>query len=294
VETSIAIDGVGVGHWTDAEARTGCTVVLLPADNVTSGEVRGGAPATREFALLEPGRSVVSVDAVVLSGGSAFGLAAGAGVADSLEPDGRGFETSYGNIPIVVGLSLYDLGVGRSDVRPTAVDGAAALADARHNIGGPIEAGRVGAGTGATVGKWLGLDNRQSAGLGVGRVEDGDLFVVAIVALNALGDVDDGGGAERFALDPAVLAVPDTERENTTIGVVITNTGLDKTGCNVLAQGAHDGLARAVFPSHTSSDGDGFVATSIGAQEAQPIRVRSMAVAAVERAIRSVELGTDV
>ncbi len=287
----ISIDGVGVGHHTDAEACTGCTVVLLPEGNTTSGEVRGGAPATRDFALLDPARAVTAVDAVVLSGGSAFGLAASGGVVDGLEKLGRGYETTHAAVPIVVGMSLYDLGVGRADVRPTAADGVTALDAALANAGHPFEVGRVGAGTGATVGNWLGADHAKRSGMGAGLAEDGDLFVAALVALNALGDVDDGGGSERFAEDPSVFAVPAESRENTTIGMIITNAALDKVGCHSLAQGAHDGLARSVFPSHTQSDGDAFVASSIGTYEAQPTLLRALAVSAVERAIRSVQLG---
>jgi L-aminopeptidase/D-esterase-like protein len=263
---------------------------LLPKVNATSGEVRGGAPATRDFALLDPARSVTAVDAVVLSGGSAFGLAASGGVADALEKLGRGYETTYATVPIVVGMSLYDLGVGRAEVRPTAADGVAALDAALASVGDPVEVGRVGAATGATVGNWLGADHARRSGLGAGLGEDGDLFVAAIVALNALGDVDDGDGAERFATDPSVLNTEPPSHENTTIGVLITNAALDTVGCHRIAQGAHDGLARAVFPSHTPSDGDAFVASSIGDKTAEPIRVRALAVAAVERAIRSVSI----
>jgi L-aminopeptidase/D-esterase-like protein len=145
------VEGVRVGHWTDAEARTGCTVVLFPEGTVASGEVRGGAPATREFALLDPTRMVTRLDAVVLSGGSAFGLAAADGVMAHLAEAGVGFETVGGRVPIVVAMCLYDLAVGDPTVRPTAEHGRAAAAGAH---GGPVETGRVGAGTGATAPWW--------------------------------------------------------------------------------------------------------------------------------------------
>ena len=160
------MDGVEVGHWTDPDARTGCTVVVLPEATVASGEVRGGAPATRDFALLEPGRLVDHVDAVVLSGGSAFGLAAADGVVDELEAQGRGFPTTAGAVPIVVAMALFDLGVGDASVRPDATAGRSAFqARTAH-----VETGSVGAGTGATVGKWRGPQAAIPGGLGAAAV----------------------------------------------------------------------------------------------------------------------------
>src|SRR5690606_13189799 len=170
------VDGVRVGHWTDAEARTGCTVVLLPEGTVASGEVRGGAPATREFALLDPTRMVTRLDAVVLSGGSAFGLAAADGVMAHLADAGIGFETVGGPVPIVVGMSLYDLAVGDPTVRPTARDGRAAVEAA---TGGAVETGAVGAGTGATVAKWRGPDHRRPGALVAATRGGRDGLVVA-------------------------------------------------------------------------------------------------------------------
>src|SRR6056297_895159 len=145
------IEGIRVGHWTDEAARTGCTVVLFPEGTVASGEVRGGAPATREFALLEPGRLVERLDAVVLSGGSAFGLASCDGVMDRLAADGIGFETRAGRVPIVVGMCLFDLGEGDGTVRPGPADGRAAVEAATD---GAVALGRIGAATGATISKW--------------------------------------------------------------------------------------------------------------------------------------------
>lgn len=277
------VAGVRVGHWTDAEARTGCTVVLLPEDTVASGEVRGGAPATREFALLDPTRMVTRLDAVVLGGGSAFGLAAADGVMGHLAEAGIGFETVGGRVPIVVGMCLYDLAVGDPSVRPTAADGRAA-AERAHE--GPVETGSVGAGTGATVAKWRGPEHRRPGGLvaATRRGRDG-LVVAALVAVNAFGepgadpgDVADGTVAGSDLSD----APPGT---NTTIGIVVTNARLDKVGCHLLAQSAHHGLARAVSPSHTSVDGDAFVAAATGAVAAEVAVVRNLAVAAVSDAI---------
>jgi L-aminopeptidase/D-esterase-like protein len=279
----IAVEGVAVGHWTDDAARTGCTVVRLPAGTVASGEVRGGAPASREFALLDPTRLVAGVDAVVLSGGSAFGLAAADGVMDVLEEEGRGFATAHGPVPIVVALSLYDLGVGSSAVRPDARAGA----HAARVAGRDPAVGRVGAGTGATVGKWRGPDHARPGGLGIVNARRGELSLTAIVANNAAGEIDDG------SVGPAVLddtfdGWPDRAAfgANTVIGVVVTNATLSKVDCRLVAEGAHDGLARAVTPPHMRSDGDAFVAAATGLVEASVDDVRLMAVLAVEQAVR--------
>lgn len=282
------VEGVRVGHWTDAEARTGCTVVLLPEGTVASGEVRGGAPATREFALLDPTRMVTRLDAVVLSGGSAFGLAAADGVMAHLAGAGVGFETVGGPVPIVVAMSLYDLAVGDPGVRPTAEDGRRAAEAARA---GAVETGPVGAGTGATVAKWRGPDHRRPGGLvAATRRGGGGLVVSALVAVNAFGEPGaDPGDVADGSLTASDLAegAPGT---NTTIGVVVTNARLDKVACHLLAQSAHHGLARAVSPSHTSVDGDAFVAAATGAVEAEVAVVRNLAVAAVSDAVLTLAL----
>jgi L-aminopeptidase/D-esterase-like protein len=278
------VAGVRVGHWTDHEAQTGCTVVLFPEGTLASGEVRGGAPATREFDLLDPHRLVHRLDAVVLSGGSAFGLAAADGVMRWLEEQGAGFPTVAGPVPIVVGASLFDLAVGDPTVRPGPAEGYAAC---RAAVATGIELGRVGAGTGATVNKWRGPDRRRAAGLGTASVHHGDLVVAALVALNAFGDVDDPAEQATFeesmdAFDEAVAA----GFGNTTIGVVATNARLDKAGCLVVAQGGHDGLARALFPPHTRVDGDAIVAAATGEVDAGLDLLRALAVLAVEQAVR--------
>lgn len=277
------VDGVRVGHWTDAEAQTGCTVVLLPEGTVASGEVRGGAPATREFALLDPTRMVARLDAVVLSGGSAFGLAAADGVMGHLAEAGVGFATVGGPVPIVVGLSLYDLSVGDPAVRPTAEHGRLAAEAAGE---GPVATGRVGAGTGATVAKWRGPEHRRPGGI-VSATRHGrdGLVVAALVAVNAFGEpgADPGDVADGSVVGSDLSeGAPGT---NTTIGIVITNARLDKVGCHLLAQSAHHGLARAVSPSHTSVDGDAFVAAATGRIEAETAVVRNLAVAAVSDAV---------
>ncbi len=286
---SFQIDGVRVGHWTDAGAQTGCTVVMFPEGTVASGEVRGGAPATREFDLLSPERTVSRLDAVVLSGGSSFGLSAADGVVSYLEDEGVGFATPAGPVPIVVGMSLYDLGVGDASVRPGPAEGREA---ARSAVAGGTGSGRVGAGTGATVGTWWG--ESRAGGLGAASAARGGLVVAALMAVNAAGDVDDGsvsaavadGSFESWPEGTGPLAGED--RSNTTIGVVVTNATLDKAGCLLLAQSAHDGLARALFPAHTRFDGDAVVAAATGEVPVEGSDVdvlRALAVAVVERAV---------
>ena len=189
------IPGVRVGHWTDTVARTGCTVVLLPAGTVASGEVRGGAPATREFALLDPHRTVARVDAVLLTGGSAFGLAAADGIMAFCEERGVGFPTPAGVVPIVVAMALFDLAVGDASVRPGSAEGRRACEAAGDD---PVELGPVGAGAGATVGVWPDGLTRRPGGLGGAVERHGDVVVAALAAVNALG----GAFTEPSPADP--------------------------------------------------------------------------------------------
>jgi L-aminopeptidase/D-esterase-like protein len=288
------VEGVRVGHWTDSAARTGCTVAILPPGTVASGEVRGGAPATREFALLDPMRTVDRVDAVVLSGGSAFGLAAADGAMRWLEAEGRGFPTPAGPVPIVVGLSLFDLSVGEASVRPDAEAGHAAC-DAASADDVPL--GRVGAGTGATHGKWRGWDRAAPGGV-LGAVRrHGELVVASLLVLNALGSADRGTApglepsdlveAGWLADDLPARPAPDVVFGNTTIGLVVTNARLSKVECHLVAQSAHDGLARSLLPVHTRSDGDAIVAAATGDVSVDVAAVRELAVTVVAEAVRS-------
>lgn len=298
----LGVAGVRVGHWTDEVARTGCTVVLFPEGTVASGEVRGGAPATREFALLAPERLVDRIDALVLSGGSAFGLASGDGVMAHLADAGVGFPTDAGAVPSVVGLSLFDLLVGDGTVRPGAPEGRRA---ARAAVRGPFPVGPVGAGTGATVGTWRGSDRAAPGGLGAATMRDAELVVAALVAVNAFGDIDDGRAiGPRLDAWPARTDVdPDADPHdgagggagagapfgNTTIGLIVTNASLDKQGCHLVAQSGHDGLARSLVPSHTRFDGDAIVAAATGSHRVDTTvdRVRLLGVAAMEQAVRA-------
>lgn len=254
------VAGVRVGHWTDREALTGCTVVLLPAGAVASGEVRGGAPGTREWELLDPTRLVSRIDAVVLCGGSAFGLAACDGVARWCEERGIGLPTVGGPVPIVVGAVLYDLGVGDPSVRPGPAEGYAACVGAGA---GSFEVGQVGAGTGATVAKWQGPGARRPGGLGTAtRWGPDGLIVSGLVACNAWGEPR-APGLRTVPATP-VVAPWDERMGNTTIGVIVTNAALDKTACFLVAQSGHDGLSRALSPVHTTVDGDALVAVATG------------------------------
>lgn len=276
------IDGIEVGHWTDARALTGCTVVTFPEGTVASGEVRGGAPATREFALLDPAAMIQRIDAVVLSGGSAFGLASADGVMAGLEDAGVGFQTAGGVVPIVVALALYDLAVGDPSVRPGSEQGRAAL-DAASS--GEVALGRVGAGTGATTAKWRGPEHQHSGGL-VGAIHrEGDLVVATLIAVNAFGEIGADPAAVTAGTTEGAFLRPGTDRANTTIGIVATNARLTKLDCHLVSRSAHDGLARAVVPSHTRADGDAFVAAATGTVDAPADRVRLLASLVVEQAI---------
>lgn len=280
----LGVEGVLVGHWSDPVARTGCTVVRLPPGNVASGEVRGGAPATRELDLLVPGRLVRHVDAVVLTGGSVFGLAAADGVARACEAEGIGFPTGAGPVPIVVGMAIYDLAVGDPTVRPGPEQGAAAWRAASPGL---VATGAVGAGTGATVGKWRGPEGIVPGGLGVATATHGDLTVSALVVVNAAGDVVPAAAEPAGDLQGLAGASADPGLgTNTTVGVVVTNARLDELGCLAAAQGAHDGLARAIHPPHLSVDGDAVVAAATGEVDASPDQVRTLAVLAFAAAIR--------
>jgi len=297
------LPGTLVGHWTLREACTGCTVLLCPQGAVAAAEVAGGAPGTRETDLLRPGFLVDRVHAVLLTGGSAFGLDAAAGVMRWLEERGIGFPTPAGPVPIVVGAVVYDLSLGRADVRPDAAAGYAACQEAGA---GPVPLGSVGAGTGATVGKALGLERATKGGLGAHHEEvSGGPRVWALVVVNAFGEVVDPdtgrvvagvrGMREGYVPTLQVLREWGGQRPfppgNSTIGAVVTDAPLDKASCQRLATMAHDGLARAVRPAHTQVDGDVLFALSTGGGPSADLTVLgALAARAVERAIvRAVE-----
>jgi L-aminopeptidase/D-esterase-like protein len=281
------VPGVRVGHWTGA--GTGTTVVLVPEGTTAAAELRGGAPATRELAVLEPSRTIETVDAVVLTGGSAFGLAAADGVMAWLAERGRGVPTRGGPVPIVPTAAIYDL-VESGGASPGADEGRAAAAAAA--TGPRLQTGRVGAGRGATVGKWRGAEHAVPGGLGSASTVVGTATVGALAVVNACGDVVDsaGGVLAGSSAGPDVEAFPEPPLlagQNTTLVVVATDARLTKGECGLVAQSAHHGLARAVHPSHTRHDGDLTIVVATGAVAAHLDRLRVAATEAVEAAVRA-------
>ncbi|HNB52953.1 MAG TPA: P1 family peptidase [Anaerolineales bacterium] len=298
------IPGIRVGHAHNLDALTGCTVILCEAGAVGGVDQRGGAPGTRETDLLRPMHMVEKVHAILLTGGSAFGLDAATGVMKYLEERGVGFDVGVARVPIVPAAVLFDLGVGRADIRPDAAMGYEACRNASTE---PPAQGNVGAGTGATVGKLLGMGQAMKCGLGTASIEvGGGLIVGALVAVNALGDVLDPATGQILAgtRNPAVSPTPSTfanslavlqklttdltfspVQENTVIGVVATNARLTKEQTNKVAQMAHDGLARAIRPAHMMYDGDTIFALATGAISADVNIVGSFAAEAFAQAI---------
>lgn len=263
-DTITAIPGVRVGHWTDRDAETGCTVVVFPEPNVATAEVRGAAPGTREYALLQPEMRVEQVQAILLTGGSAFGLAAADGVVRELEADGRGHDTLVGKVPIVPAAVLFDLFPGDPSVRPGPEEGAVAYRSASAD---PVEQGRVGAGTGATAAKWRGFEHIRPGGLGSATRPAGDATVGAIVAVNAIGDVFtvEGEPLTGGAHEPGPPAmVPQAFTNNTTLVVVATDAAFDRIELRRLVFRAHDAIAACIRPAHTRWDGDIVFAVSCG------------------------------
>ncbi|MDQ7028512.1 MAG: P1 family peptidase [Ardenticatenia bacterium] len=287
-----------VGHYTDPEGATGCTVILTPQGAPCGVAVRGAAPGSRELALLAPGRLVRAVHAVLLTGGSAFGLAAADGVVRWLEERGHGFDVGVAKVPIVPAAVLFDLALGSASARPGPREGYLACEQASR---GPVEEGNVGAGTGATVGKLLGLRYAMKGGLGSASTRIGrGVTMGALVAVNALGDVVDPHTGRILAgtRRPDVDGFLDTARAmrgdlgqtilglmNTTLAVVATDAALDKAELTMLAGMAHDGLARAVRPAHTMLDGDTIFAISTGNRQANLSALGAAATDVVAEAI---------
>lgn len=276
-DTLTDVTGIHVGHYTDLDAGTGCTVVLVPEGARAGVDVRGAAPGSRELALLKPGRLVQEVHAILLTGGSAFGLAAADGVMRWLEARDHGFDTGVVTVPIVPAAVLFDLAFGDDSVRPGPDEGYAACENAGRD---PVPLGNVGAGTGATVGKLLGPRYCTKAGIGSASLKIGrGITVAALVAVNALGDVIDPSSGEIIAgtrkpvlggfINSAKTMRGDLGQtilgfSNTTLGVVATDARLDTAQLTTLAGMAHAGLARAINPSHTMLDGDVIFALSTG------------------------------
>lgn len=269
--TLTAIDGITVGHATDLTARTGCTVVLCPAGATAGVDVRGAAPGTRETEALRPGRLVQKAHAVLLTGGSAFGLDAASGVVQYLEEQNVGFPAGSVRVPIVPAAVIFDLGVGDANVRPDKEMGYQACLNATDES---VVMGAVGAGTGATVGKAPGVTS-SPGGVGSACVRlDSGLIVAAIVVVNALGNIVHprtgeilAGGKENgdfVDITERLLDADLVQGTNTTIGVMATNATLSPAEVHRVAEMAHDGMARAIRPAHTMFDGDTLFALATG------------------------------
>ncbi len=309
------VRGIEVGHAQDNEALTGCTVILCRKGATAGVDVRGGAPGTRETDLLSPVNLVDKVHAVVLAGGSAFGLDAASGVMKYLEENKIGFNTGAAKVPIVPSAILYDLNIGRADVRPDPAMGYDAAASASSDA--PAE-GNFGAGTGASVGKMFGAKLSTKSGVGTASMNiGGGVIVGALVVVNTWGDVIDPqtneiiaglrsgkvgplrvGGNEQFADTLAMMKKPVgrnllgfASRANTVIGVVATNAKLTKTQATKVAQMAQDGIARTMRPAHSMLDGDAIFALSTGARKADVTTIGAFAaeviVESVLRAVRN-------
>jgi L-aminopeptidase/D-esterase-like protein len=277
------IAGVLVGHDTDRQGATGCTVVLCPPGTVGSGEVRGGAPGTRETDLLRPGTLVQEVHAVLLTGGSAFGLAAADGVMRFLAERGVGFDAAVARVPIVPAAVLFDLGVGDPSARPGPESGYRACQAAA----GDVSEGSVGAGTGATVAKLEGADRAVKGGVGTASVRDDHLIVGALAAVNAMGEIVDEDGSVLAGVRPGPEDAAATPAPgNTTLVVVATNARLSKERAHLLSLAGHEGLAAAIRPAHTMWDGDTVFALATGQVDADQRRVEALAVQAVSESIR--------
>ncbi|GAC1326496.1 MAG: P1 family peptidase [Thermoleophilaceae bacterium] len=285
--------GVRAGHWSDREGWTGATVVLCPEGSIAACEVRGGGPGTRESDLLSPASAVSGADAILLTGGSAFGLAAADGASRFLAERGRGVATPAARVPLVSAAVIYDLMLGSADARPGAEAGYSACEAAAA----VVERGSVGAGTGATAGKLLGADCWTKGGLGFARIDSQGAAVAAVAAVNPFGEVlaEDGsvlagawrdGRYERTADLLRAGVRPPPARESTTLVCLITDARLTKTQAWLVARAASAGVARSVSPSATAVDGDVVFCVATGAVEADPFSISVLGAEATAAAIR--------
>lgn len=300
------IDGIRVGHAQNYEAATGCTVIICEEGANAGVDVRGGAPGTRETDLLDPVNLVEKIHAVMLGGGSAFGLDAASGVMDYLEKNDVGFDVQVTKVPIVCGAVLFDLTVGDYKIRPDKKMGFEACLDSER-VG--CSEGSVGAGTGATIGKLLGNEYAMKGGLGTFALQVGELMVGAIVAVNCLGDIVDpvngniiagllnADKTEFLNTEEQMLKQYDSKKNlfsgNTTIGVIVTNAKFNKAQAKKVASMAHNGYARTMRPAHSMFDGDTIFTMATGKVEADVNSVGLLAARVMEQAVlRAVKLAT--
>jgi L-aminopeptidase/D-esterase-like protein len=288
-------DKFKIGHYTDTENITGCSVILCPPKTIASCYISGSAPGSREIALLDPGRKNIAIHALLLAGGSAFGLNAASGVVQYLEEKEIGYETHFGIVPIVPAAVIYDLNIGNSKIRPNAENAYQACQMATNDLS---QMGSVGAGTGATVGKWAGIPMAMKGGLGISTIDYKDLFVTAITVVNSVGDiVDETGKIIAGALNDKGKFVAEGDlakrwqppkvgfSENTVLTVILTNANLSKLEANTVSRRAQNGLARAVIPASTSYDGDVIFTLACGQKNYEQDIVSEISSESVRRSI---------
>ncbi|MFA6540306.1 MAG: P1 family peptidase [Bacteroidota bacterium] len=290
------IPGIKVGHYTDEKNITGCTVILCPPHTVASCDVRGSSPGSRELVSLAPDKQIQEIHAILLSGGSAFGLGAANGVMQYLVEHGIGYKTPWATVPIVPSAIIFDLNIGSSKIFPTSEHAYFACEQASAQF----EQGSVGAGTGAVVGKWNGFDRAMKGGIGSASITIGNVIVGAVAVVNAVGDVvgKDGNiiagasvNGEHFSNEDRLKSFTSehllARNTNTTLVVIASNVKLNKVDTYRVAQRGHDGMARAIIPCHTTFDGDVTFALSTGAVSAPIDLVAEMGAEAASEAVRN-------
>lgn len=293
------VTGIRVGHAQNWEAGTGCTVIIIEKGAVAGVDVRGGAPGTRETDLLSPVNMVQKVHAIYLAGGSAFGIDGASGVMEFLEGKGIGFEAGTVKVPIVPGAVIFDLNVGNPYIRPDREMGYQACLNADEQT---VKEGCIGAGTGATVGKYYGISRCMKGGIGTASIQVNDLLVGVLVVVNAFGDIIDSSTGKilagtlnkeknQFAQTNQLLINKVSQEsesffQNTTLGVVATNASLSKSEAKRLSMSAHDGFARSILPSHTLYDGDIIFSLATGETKADLNRLNALSAQVISVAVK--------
>ena len=284
-----------IGHFTNLQGGTGCTVILPPNGNVASACVRGASPGTRELALLAPDKKISHIDALILTGGSAFGLGCAHGVMETLADQNVGYETKFGVVPIVPTAVIFDKNIGDPNAYPTSKEAVQALRDARFDN---RSMGSIGAGTGATIGKWNGMDTSMKAGIGVAELEQDGIKISVLTVVNAVGDIIGYDGkilagainpeGKFFARNDSLIRWKESNlgmSANTVLSAVMINAKINKQQAFFLADRAHHGIARRIDPSHTSFDGDVLFVISNPQMEANIDLVSSMIIKSVEESV---------
>lgn len=284
-----------IGHFTDLERATGCTVILPPSPNVTSASVKGASPGTREFALLAPEKKISEINALLFTGGSAFGLGAAHAVMKQLAKDNKGYQTDYGVVPLVASAVIFDKNIGDAKAYPGSGDALKAFESAEFDN---TQSGAIGAGTGATVGKWMGMKHAMKGGLGLAHVKHGALAITVLSVVNAVGNIVDAYGRTMAgAIDEngrfldhqnfiQIWSEPAAGMHgNTVLLAIFTNAKLNKLQVYQLADYAHYGLARCIHPSHTTFDGDLAVTIATPEVEAAPDLLQTLTIHATVQSV---------